>query len=264
MTQPPFVTSYDISALIGVVHGFFGRAGGVSRGLYDSLNTGYGSKDDRPNVARNRARIAAAFGRAPEALLTVHQSHTPDVIVATKPWRVPEDAPKADAIVTKNPDILLGIMAADCAPVLLADPVARVIGVAHAGWAGARGGVVEATMDAMIGLGASLDRMAVAIGPCIGPKSYEVGPEFRTRFLVDDRAHGRHFVAGPGDRWLFDLPGYIDARLRKLGVAAVWTGHDTLAQSDRFFSYRCSTLNAEPDYGRNLSVIGLGDLPKIG
>ena len=239
----------------GLAHAFFTRQGGVSNGLYAARNCGFGSGDDRDAVARNRALCLAELGAG--ALVTVNQVHSADVVVADTPW-APNDAPRADALVTDRPGIALGILTADCAPVLLADADAGVIGAAHAGWKGALSGVLDATLSAMARLGARIAQIRAVIGPTIGPASYEVGPEFRDRFVAADPATVDLFAAGAGDRLLFDLPGYVLRRLDALGIAqAVSTGHDTLADPDRFFSYRRACHRGEPDYGRLLSAIAL-------
>lgn len=247
-----------LAELEGVRHRFFTRRGGVSAGLYSSLNCGYGSGDHPDNVRENRRRAAASFDLEEADLFTLHQIHSTEVLtVGAERWTSP-GAPKADALVTDRPDVALGVLAADCAPVLLADPAARVIGAAHAGWRGALGGVVEAAISAMERLGARRERMRAAIGPCIGCDSYEVGPDFPGPFLVQDEANGVFFRTAPREgHFLFDLAGYLARRLARAGVPAAATGHDTLAASDDFFSYRRNTLNGVRDYGRGLSAIAL-------
>ncbi len=247
-----------LADLDGVTHRFFTRGGGVSAGLYSSLNCGYGSGDDPANVRENRHRAAGHFDRSETDLLTVHQIHSADVLtVADQRWTSP-GAPKADALVTDRPGVVLGVLAADCAPVLLADGRAGVIGAAHAGWKGALGGVVEAAIAAMERLGARREDISAAIGPCIGRDSYEVGPEFPTPFLAQDAANATYFRAAPrAGHFLFDLPGYLGNRIARAGVAASATGHDTLAATEDFFSYRRNTLSGERDYGRGLSAIAL-------
>lgn len=241
-------------------HAFFTREGGVSDGIFTSLNCGFGSDDARPAVAENRRRVAERMAVAPDSLLTVYQVHSPDVVTVTEPW-APGDAPKADAMVTDRPGIALGILTADCAPVLFVDPEARIIGGAHAGWRGAMTGVTDATIDAMCALGAQASRIHAAIGPCIGPRSYEVGAEFRDRFVAEDGANDRYFAAGSRpEKFMFDLPGYVADRLRARGVASVSGGeHDTLADEARYFSYRRTTLRGEPDYGRMIAAISIRD-----
>jgi YfiH family protein len=235
-------------------HGFFGRRGGMSEGLYASLNCGPGSNDDPDAVTRNRARVAAAMGVRPEALLTVSQIHSARVVVADGPFTGAR--PQADALVTATPSLAVAALAADCAPVLLSDPAARVVAAAHAGWRGALDGVLEATIDAMTGLGARRERIAGVVGPCISQAAYEVGPEFVERFIDADPAHGRFFAGGRGDRAQFALPGFCLARLRAKGVArADWIGRCTHGDPERFFSYRRATQAGEPDYGRQMAAI---------
>lgn len=247
-----------LADLDGVQHRFFTRQGGVSEGLYSSLNCGYGSGDRPDNVRENRRRVAEHFGLAEADLQTVHQIHSTDVLtVANDRWSSP-GAPKADAMVTDRPGVVLGVLAADCAPVLLADAESGVIGAAHAGWKGALGGVVDATIAAMEKLGARRERLKVAVGPCIGPVSYEVGPEFPAPFLVQDAANDRFFAkAQRAGHFMFDLPGYLLHRTALNGVAVTSTGHDTLSATDEFFSYRRNTLQGVRDYGRGLSAIAL-------
>jgi len=241
-------------------HGFFTRQGGVSAGIYASLNCGYGSNDDPGNVTENRRRALAMISLPPEALATTYQIHSADVVEVRKPW--PLDArPRVDAMVTTRPGVALGIGTADCAPVLLADPVAGVIGAAHAGWRGAVSGVVEAVVRSMIERGAEPGRMRAAVGPCIAQASYEVGPEFPRPFLQQDPENRRFFVPSKrAGHFMFDLPGYIVSRLRRLGISeAASVARDTCAEADMFFSYRRTTLAGEKDYGRGLSVIALAE-----
>lgn len=242
----------------GIRHGFFTRAGGVSEGIFASLNCGFGSGDAAANVAENRRRAAAFLALEPARLATCHQVHGADVVVVEAPWAL-EDRPRADAMVTDRPGIALGILTADCVPVLFADPAAEIIGAAHAGWRGALGGVLDATVAAMRALGAATSDIHAGIGPCIAQRSYEVGPEFSAPFLAEDPAQARFFVpaARPG-HFRFDLPGYVAERLRRLGIVHIAaTGGDTAAEPDRFFSYRRSCLDRAPDYGRALSAIAL-------
>ena len=255
MIQAPIQTS-ALADLDGVQHRFFTRHGGVSAGLYSSLNCGYGSGDDPNNVSENRRRAAATFALGETDLLTVHQIHSTDVLtIEDQRWTSP-GAPKADALVSDRPGVVLGVLAADCAPVLLADGAAGVIGAAHAGWKGALGGVAEATIAAMERLGARRERLRAAIGPCIGRDSYEVGPEFPAPFLARDEASAAFFRAAPrAGHFLFDLAGYLERRIAEAGVTASVTGHDTLAGIDDFFSYRRNTLSGMRDYGRGLSAI---------
>jgi len=248
----------DILDEPGIQHGFFTRIGGVSSGLFSSLNCGFGSGDQAEKVAENRARAAEALEVDAERLVTCYQIHSAEIVEVEAPWRR-EQAPRADGMVTTVPGIALGVLAADCAPVLFADAEARVVGACHAGWRGALGGVVEATLAAMRNRGARLDRIAAAVGPCIGKASYEVGPEFPAPFLADAPENAQFFVAAPRPgHSLFDLAGYVLSRLRRSGVARLaHTGGDTLAGEDRFFSYRRATLRHERDYGRLISAIAL-------
>lgn len=235
-------------------HGFFTRRGGVSKGLYAGLNCGPGSADDAAMVAENRARVAAALHVAPDALLTVHQIHSDIAVVADGPW--PAGRPRADAVVTAAPGVAAAALAADCAPILFADAEANVVAAAHAGWRGALGGIVAATVAAMERLGARPDRIAAVVGPCISQRAYEVGPEFVEAFIDEDPAHARHFAGGAGDRAQFDLPGFVLGRLRAEGVEACeWVGRCTYGDPDRFFSFRRATHLGEADYGRMISAI---------
>lgn len=239
-------------------HAFFTREGGVSDGIFASLNCGFGSGDDKANVMRNRGLAMERLGLARDALVTCHQIHSANVIAVERGW-APGSAPKADGLVTSKPGIALGVLAADCAPILFADPEARVVGAAHGGWRGALSGVAEATVAAMVALGARGSRIRAGIGPCIGPASYEVGTEFPERFAAEDPGSGAFFVPGAKTgKFLFDLPGYIAHRLSRLGLAAVgYTGGDTAAEPERFFSYRRACLVGEGDYGRGLAAIAL-------
>jgi YfiH family protein len=240
-----------------VRHGFFTRKGGISSGLHASLNCGYGSDDSRDDVAQNRAFCATKLGVAPESLVTAYQVHGVAVVEVDRPW-LPAEAPRADALVTTRPGIALGILTADCAPILAADHKAGIVGAAHAGWKGAKAGVAEALIDAMVKHGAEPSRITAAVGPCIGPASYEVGPEFRDDFLADDPDAERFFTIGPSARPHFDLQAYVAARLATAGVMQLdRIAADTCAEADRFFSYRRSRLKGEPDYGRQLSAIAL-------
>jgi YfiH family protein len=234
-------------------HGFFTRNGGVSAGIYEGLNCGPGSSDDADHVRENRSRVAAAL-RA-QSLSSLHQVHSPDVVVLDTP--IIGEKPKADAMVTATPGVALGILTADCAPVLFEDAAAGVIGAAHAGWRGALGGVTDATIAAMIDLGADRERIRAVIGPTISQRAYEVGPEFLDSFMAEDPEASRFFAGGQGDRMQFDLPGYLVNRLRAEGVGAEWTGHCTYSDPARFFSYRRSCHQSEPDYGRLVAAICL-------
>jgi polyphenol oxidase len=236
-------------------HGFFTRKGGASSGIFRGLNCGPGSSDQLDAVVINRARVAAAMDVAGDHLLTINQIHSAGVITLTAPFA---DRPMADAMVTATPGLLLGILTADCQPVLFADVRAGVIGAAHAGWRGARDGVLGATLDAMENLGARRADIHAVIGPCISQSAYEVGPEFLDGFLADDPHNARFFAKGAGDRFLFDLPGYGLHQLRSAGVGHVeWTRHCTFSDPDRFYSYRRTTHAGEADYGRLISVIRL-------
>jgi YfiH family protein len=236
-------------------HGFFTRNGGASSGVFSSLNCGFGSSDQTDMVAINRARVAEKLGMDANALVTVHQHHSADVVAIDGPLT---SSIKADAMVTATPGVALGIMTADCQPVLFADKTAGVVGGAHAGWKGALGGILEATVDAMEALGASKNNITAAIGPSISQKAYEVGPEFLDTFLAEDDTSARFFANGQGDRYQFDLIGYGLKRLRDTGIShAEWTGHCTYSDPDRFFSYRRSIHEKQADYGRLISVIAI-------
>ncbi len=252
------LTAQPLDVLTHIRHGFFTREGGVSTGIYASLNCGYGSDDDKGAVRENRARVAQAVGAESDALLTVHQIHSPTVKRVVGTWE-PANAPQADAMVTDRPSIALAVLAADCAPVLFADETARVIGAAHAGWKGAFTGVLEATVKAMVELGATRERIVAAIGPCISRDAYEVGPEFRARFIDADNGNAQWFTPSALDgHFMFDLPGYAAARLDAAGIATVATlGLCTYGDEKRFFSYRRTTHRGEPDYGRQISTIML-------
>jgi purine-nucleoside/S-methyl-5'-thioadenosine phosphorylase / adenosine deaminase len=244
--------------LTGIRHGFFTRAGGVSGGCYESLNGGIGSRDAAVSVAENRARMAAALGVEPSRFLTAYQVHSPNVVVAETPW-TSDTRPHADAIVTRMRALAIGITTADCGPVLFADPTARVIGAAHAGWRGALTGVIEATVEAMERLGAARRQIRAAIGPMIRQASYEVGPDLIARFAAEDRASSRFFSPAARDgRAMFDLGGYVAARLKRAGIGQVEDlGLCTYADPARFFSYRRATHRAEADYGRHVNAIAL-------
>jgi YfiH family protein len=241
-----------------IAHGFFGRQGGVSEGVYATLNCGPGSKDLREAVLENRRRATAAL--APDTkLVTLYQIHSAEAVTVTEAWDIAQN-PKADAMVTNCRSIALGILTADCAPILLADVEAGVIGAAHAGWNGAISGVTDSVVGGMVRLGASPQRIRAAIGPCIRQPAYEVGPEFEARFRAADPKNTRFFVRSERpDHWQFDLPGYVVYRLGRSGVEQVEDlGVCTYSRAEEFFSYRRTTHRKEPDYGRELSAIVLG------
>ncbi len=250
------VETIRAEALNGIPHGFLGRRGGVSEGFHAGLNVGWGSDDDRAAITENRRRAVAAV-KPGASLATVHQVHSACAVIADA---FPDDArPHADALVTDRPDLLLGILTADCVPVLLADAQAGVVGAAHAGWKGAIGGVVASTVEAMEKLGADRARIAAAIGPCIGKRSYEVDGAFLVRFCEADAANERFFLAGQRDgHHQFDIEAYVVSRLAAAGVRRIEAlGLDTYADEDRFFSYRRATHRGEPGYGRQIALIGL-------
>ncbi|HEX8448971.1 MAG TPA: peptidoglycan editing factor PgeF [Allosphingosinicella sp.] len=250
------VEALESRALRGVPHAFLGRRGGVSSGVCAGLNVGLGSSDDRASVLENRRRAVAAV--APRAqLATLHQVHSADSIYVAAPY--PDEArPKADAMVADRPGIVLGILTADCAPVLLADREAGVVAAAHAGWKGALGGVVESTVAEMERRGAERGRIAAAVGPCIARKSYEVDESFLRRFVDSDPEHERFFGLGREGHYQFDLEGFVLSRLAAAGIERIEAlGEDTYSQPDRFFSYRRSTHRGEADYGRQISLIAL-------
>lgn len=240
----------------GVRHGFFTRAGGVSEGIYRGLNAGVGSNDDAVRVTENRARIAGWMGVAADRLVTLYQTHSADALVVREPFGA--ERPKADAMVTDRPGIALGVLAADCGPVLYADAQAGVVGAAHAGWKGAFTGILESTIEAMERLGAKRERIAAVLGPSIGPENYEVGPEFVARFVEADVDNEAYFTASANDgHAMFDLNRYTIDRLARAGVAASMINRCTYADEESFFSYRRATHRREPDYGRQISAIAL-------
>jgi YfiH family protein len=258
MTDPAVVPESLTAGWLGVRHGFFTRRGGVSEGPFASLNCSLSGRDDRDSVMENRARVAAALGAGLPSLIGLFQVHGAEVATVEVPW-APGAGPHADAMVTDRPGIVLGIITADCAPVLFADPAAGVIGAAHAGWRGALGGILEATLGAMARLGADPARVVAAVGPCIAQASYEVGADLRDPVLAHDSASARFFAAGarPG-HWQFDLPGYCAARLLAAGVAqAAWLGFDTVADPARFFSHRRRTLSGGGPIGHQISAVVL-------
>jgi len=242
--------------LSGMPHGFLGRRGGVSTGELAGLNVGYGSRDERGAIAENRASaIASVMPRA--ELATVYQVHSANAVTVGQPW-ANDERPHADAMVTDRPNLLLGILTADCAPVLLADAQAGVVGAAHAGWRGALAGVTDSAISAMEQLGAKRERIAAAIGPCIGRASYEVDEAFRTRFVDHDSANERFFAGGPAGKPHFDLEAYVAARLAAAAIRSVEPlGLDTYADAGRFFSYRRATHRDEADYGRQIAMIAV-------
>jgi YfiH family protein len=253
-----FVTAESLAAQPGLAHGFFTRRGGVSAGPFAALNCSVSSKDDPDAVRENRRRAADALGVPGTALAGLTQVHGIDVAVLDTPWTDAE-RPVADALVTRRAGLALGVVTADCAPVLFADAEAGVIGAAHAGWRGAVAGVLEATIEAMLALGARRGRIVTAVGPCIRQPSYEVAADLREAVLARDPADARFFGTGArGDRWQFDLAGYCAARLASAGVAAEVTPHDTLALEDRFFSHRRRTLAGGGPIGHQLSAIAIG------
>ena len=243
--------------LEGVRHGFFTREGGVSTGLYAGLNTGVGSRDDPAAVAENRSRVAQAMGETTDDLANCYQVHSAVTRVADGPWH--GERPEGDAVVTATPGVICAVLTADCAPVLLADREAGVVGAAHAGWKGALGGVIHSAVSAMQALGARPERIAAVVGPCIAQASYEVGADFLDRFAHHDAGSERFFRRGEtADKRRFDLPGFVLWRLEQAGVGqAAWTGDDTCVDEDRFFSNRRAHLRGEPDFGRMMSVIRL-------
>jgi hypothetical protein len=254
MTGLPVLTS-PLLEVEGVRHAFFTRQGGVSRGIYQGLNVGLGSDDDPEAVQENRRRAAAHFGA--DAIVTAHQIHSATALVADGPW--PAGPPQADGVVSATAGVVCGALAADCAPILLVDPQARIVAAAHAGWKGALTGMVEAAVARMVSLGADRNRLRAAVGPCIGPKSYEVGVEFLERFVHFDPAYARFFAPGAGpEKRMFDLPAFVLGRLAAAGVEACeWIGRDTCAEPGLFFSNRRAFRQGEPDYGRLLSAIML-------
>lgn len=251
------LTSPLLSAIPGVRHAFFTREGGVSEGVYAALNGGTGSNDDPAAVAENRRRMAERLGVAPARLISLHQTHSPDAVVASGPWEGGA-RPKADAIVTRSEGLAIGVTTADCGPILFVDPAARVIGAAHAGWKGALTGILESTIDAMEGLGASRGGIIAAIGPLIRRESYEVGSEFVARFIEADAGNALFFLPSMREgHAMFDLGGYIRMRLEGAGILMVDDlGLDTYSD-ERFFSYRRSVHRREPDYGRHVHAIAL-------
>ncbi len=252
------IQSALLTAIPNIRHGFFTREHGHSTGVYASLNCGFGSRDDADAVQKNRENVAARMGVGADRLVSVWQSHSPNVMMVEAAWD-PFSPPEADAMVTGRPGIALGVLSADCTPILFADRAGTRIGVAHAGWKGALGGILEASVAAFDSQGAPAGELCAAIGPTIGQANYEVGPEFLDRFLAQDQANARFFTASPrSGHHCFDLPGYVKKKLEGLGIAAIENlGLCTYADEARFFSYRRSTHRGEPDYGRLISTIVL-------
>jgi polyphenol oxidase len=258
MTIPPALTASNLD-LPGVRHAFFTREGGVSEGVYGSLNGGVGSRDAPERVAQNRARMAAHIGVAPERLLVPYQIHSADVLTVSEAW-APEERPRCDGLVTREAALALGVTGADCGMLLFADAKAGVVGACHAGWKGALTGMIESTVAAMAAQGARPADIHIALGPAIGAESYEVGPEFSARFIEEDAEYGRFFAPSPrAGHSLFNLQGFIAMRVARLNVASFERlGLDTYAEEARCFSYRRSVHRQEPDYGRLVSAIALG------
>ncbi len=251
--QSPLLASRAGSA---IRHGYFTRKGGVSEGIYRGLNVGLGSRDERNHVEENRARVSAWFGADPQKLATVHQVHSPDAVIVDASYDGTRT--EADALVTATPGLVIGVLSADCGPVLFADAEAGVIGAAHAGWKGALTGVLESTIAAMISLGARREHITASLGPSISHRNYEVGTEFVERFLEKDPGYAAFFTPSPREgHAMFDLPGLTTKRLTDAGVTAENLDLCTYADEERFFSYRRTTHRSEPDYGRQISAISL-------
>jgi len=252
------ITGEVLNEVPGVRHAFFTREGGVSTGIYAGLNCGPGSDDKPGAVVENQRRAMARLGLGVEDLRTVYQVHGYDVLTVTDALGA-DQRPRADALVTATPGIALGILTADCAPILLAEGDAQVIGAAHAGWKGALAGVTDAVIEAMIDLGATRSKIRAVVGPCIGPDSYEVGPEFPEPFMEEDPGNERFFEhAERPDHYMFDLNEYVHTRIAEAGIYVVQsTAMDTLSDEKQFFSYRRTTHRGEPDYGRQLSAISI-------
>jgi len=252
---PPFKT-HSLLEHGGVTHGFFGRQGGVSSGIYHSLNVGNGSQDAPANISQNRSRVAKALGTTEPNLLSLHQIHSTDVLIVDGPFSGAR--PEADGMVTKTPYLALSALAADCGPVLFCDPVARIIGACHAGWRGALAGITDETVKAMEAIGASRENIHAVLGPCISQDSYEVGHDYRDGFVAENEAYDRFFRLGPNDKPHFDLKRFILARLRSAGLAQIDVlPNCTYTQSEDYFSYRYNTHQGTGDYGRNISAIML-------
>jgi len=252
------ITLDCLKDLAGIRHGFMTREGGVSEGIYATLNCGLGSDDDIESVHENRRRVLRMVGIPAATLLTAYQVHSPDVLVVDEEWG-DGARPKVDALVTRRANIAIAASSADCVPILFADPEAHIVAAAHAGWRGAVGGVLQAAVKQMCALGARPERIRAGVGPCIGPASYEVGPEFPAPFLTQNPANARFFrPASRAGHFMFDLESYVAAELAAMNLAEIEVAHrDTCAEAETFFSYRRSVLLKEPDYGRHVSVIGL-------
>ncbi|WP_292043218.1 MULTISPECIES: peptidoglycan editing factor PgeF [unclassified Brevundimonas] len=249
--------THPLLDLPGIRHGFFTREGGVSQGLYEGLNCGVGSKDDPAHVAENRRRVAAWFGRDYDDLCGCYQVHSAHAVVANQGWS--GERPEGDAVVTAVAGPVATVLTADCAPILFADAEARVVATAHAGWKGALGGIIQATVEAMVQQGAAVERIRAVVGPCISQTSYEVGADYQARFATEAPGSERFFAAGTAkDKRQFDLPGFVLWRLDQAGVQhAAWTGDDTRTNEARFYSNRRAYLNGEPDFGRLIGAIAL-------
>lgn len=251
--------THPLLDLPGIRHGFFTREGGVSEGIYQGLNCGVGSKDDPARVIENRRRVAAWFGREADDLCGCYQIHSADAVVAESGWK--GKRPEGDAVVTRAPNTIATVLTADCAPILFADPDARVVATAHAGWKGALGGIIAATVDQMVELGATRDNIRAVVGPCISQASYEVGADYEAHFAAEAPGSERFFAPGvTADKRQFDLPGFVLWRLEQAGVTqAAWTGDDTRADPARFYSNRRAYLAGEPDFGRLIGAIALSE-----
>lgn len=256
------IEARHLASISSTRHGFFTRRGGHSSGLFASLNCGYGSNDDAATIARNRAQVAKSLGLTPQSLLTVHQVHSAQVVTVDGPWDRAK-APRADGMVTRRAGLALGVLTADCAPILFADQNARVIGAAHAGWRGALAGVGDAVISAMTEIGAARASITAAIGPSISRQAYEVGHELFNEYMVHDPENGRFFTAAAREgHYMFDLTGYIAARLAQAGLKSVETiDACTYLSEDAYFSYRRATHREQPDYGRQISAIALTPAP---
>lgn len=247
----------EIQTQSGITHGFFTRHGGCSDGIFSSLNAGLGSGDETASIVENRKRICDALGTTPAKLATLHQHHSADVFVAT--GGIESDRPKADGIVTNTPGTAVGVVTADCGPVLFADPENKVIGAAHAGWRGAFDGVLQNTIETMIELGAKRESIIATLGPCISQKNYEVGPEFYQRFIDKDKSLSQYFKPSSAkNHYLYDLNAFIQDQLKSAGVIAEDLAVCTYDEDNGYFSYRRTTHRSEKDYGRQLSLITLG------